>query len=176
MAITNLTGYKWKPNDSASITAAKTYNITGDLVWQNQPTSFTAFQFIRELQENPYSGANDYVIGLYLVGAVFSGFQQGWLYSKTSSSGYPSVATSNGEIDELTFTGGTDITNTELISWLEANGTLTKPVITQLAPFLTSIANAIREKKGTTDPINAQDFASEIASISTGGGTGGDNV
>lgn len=38
-----------------------------------------------------------------------------------------------------------------------------------LRTYLTGIADAIREKKGTTDPINAQDFASEIASISTGG-------
>lgn len=38
-----------------------------------------------------------------------------------------------------------------------------------LGDFLTDIANAIRAKKGTTEPINAQDFASEIASIEGGG-------
>ena len=43
---------------------------------------------------------------------------------------------------------------------------------TQLRPFLKSIADAIRNKKGTTETINAQDFASEIESIE-GGGTGG---
>lgn len=42
--------------------------------------------------------------------------------------------------------------------------------ITQLAPFLTNIANAIRTKKGTTETINAQNFASEIESIESGGG------
>lgn len=36
-----------------------------------------------------------------------------------------------------------------------------------MSDFLTNIANAIRTKKGTTAPINAQDFASEIASIET---------
>lgn len=41
-----------------------------------------------------------------------------------------------------------------------------------LHDFLSDVANAIREKKGTTEPINAQDFASEIASIETGGGSG----
>lgn len=44
-----------------------------------------------------------------------------------------------------------------------------------LGDLLTDIANAIREKKGTSGSINAQDFASEIASISTGGSAvGGD--
>ena len=42
-----------------------------------------------------------------------------------------------------------------------------------LKDFLTDVANAIREKKGTTDLINPQDFSAEIASIETGGGGGG---
>lgn len=36
--------------------------------------------------------------------------------------------------------------------------------------FLTDVADAIREKKGTTDLINPQDFSNEIASIEVGGG------
>lgn len=39
-----------------------------------------------------------------------------------------------------------------------------------LNDFLTNIANAIREKKGTTEKINAQNFANEILSIEGGGG------
>lgn len=42
--------------------------------------------------------------------------------------------------------------------------------ITQLKPFLQSIANAIRTKKGTTETINAQNFASEIENIESSGG------
>lgn len=38
-----------------------------------------------------------------------------------------------------------------------------------LIDFLEDIADGIREKKGTTDPINAQDFRSEIDSIETDG-------
>ena len=39
-----------------------------------------------------------------------------------------------------------------------------------LQDFLTDIANAIRTKTQTTEPINAQDFSDKILSIQTGGG------
>ena len=39
-----------------------------------------------------------------------------------------------------------------------------------LTDFLTDIADAIRDKKGTTGAINPQDYSSEIASIESGGG------
>ena len=35
---------------------------------------------------------------------------------------------------------------------------------------LTDIANAIREKKGTTDALDPANFATEISSIASGGG------
>ena len=38
-----------------------------------------------------------------------------------------------------------------------------------LKDFLTDVADAIRDKKGSTDLINPQDFSSEIASIQSGG-------
>lgn len=41
--------------------------------------------------------------------------------------------------------------------------------MSSLTEFLTGIANAIRSKKGTTEPINAQNFASEIENISASG-------
>lgn len=40
--------------------------------------------------------------------------------------------------------------------------------VNNLGDFLTDIANAIREKKGTSATINAQDFSREIASIESG--------
>ena len=39
-----------------------------------------------------------------------------------------------------------------------------------LQDFLTDIANAIRTKTQTTEPINAQNFSTEILNIQTGGG------
>lgn len=45
-----------------------------------------------------------------------------------------------------------------------------------LADFLADIANAIRAKKSTSGAINAQDFASEIASIESGGGASDTDV
>lgn len=39
-----------------------------------------------------------------------------------------------------------------------------------LQDFLTDVANSIRTKTQTTDPINAQDFSDKILSIQTGGG------
>ena len=39
-----------------------------------------------------------------------------------------------------------------------------------LQDFLTDVANAIRTKTGTTQPINAQNFSTEILNIPTGGG------
>lgn len=44
--------------------------------------------------------------------------------------------------------------------------------MTQLSSFLTNIANSIRNKKSTTEPIPATNFATEIDSIETGGLTG----
>ena len=40
-----------------------------------------------------------------------------------------------------------------------------------LQDFLTDIANSIRTKTQTTDPINAQDFSDKILNISSGGNT-----
>lgn len=43
-----------------------------------------------------------------------------------------------------------------------------------LIDYLTDIADAIREKKGTSDLINAQNFADEIKNMTTAGGGEGD--
>lgn len=42
--------------------------------------------------------------------------------------------------------------------------------LNNLSDFLTDLANAIRAKKGTSGAISAQNFATEIANLDTGGG------
>lgn len=42
-----------------------------------------------------------------------------------------------------------------------------------IVELLTDVADAIREKKGTTEPINAQNFADEIKNLPSGSGSGG---
>ena len=44
-----------------------------------------------------------------------------------------------------------------------------------LTDFMVDLADGIRAKKGTTEPINPQDFRKEIESISGGGESGGSN-
>lgn len=63
---------------------------------------------------------------------------------------------------KITFIGDQEV-NDEFYSFLTANA-----VQQNLSDFLTEIADTIRAKKGTTGPINAQYFPSEIASIETG--------
>ena len=41
-----------------------------------------------------------------------------------------------------------------------------------IVELLTDVADAIREKKGSNEPINAQNFANEIKNLPSGGGSG----
>jgi hypothetical protein len=98
----------------------------------------------------------------------------------------------NTTVREITFIGGNDSTDKNLINFMKSNATLissgdsgeggdepeggdtpSTPTIgpnAQLTEFLTGIADAIREKTGTSDPINPQDFATTITEMQTGGG------
>lgn len=183
MAITDLTGYRWTGNATISISSAATYDIQGVLLSSdNSENDTTDFQLKRYTGTNDYSGETEYVIGLQITGSPNydeNGIIGGWCYYANSSSSYPSSCskanTSYKHFSSIKFTGGTDATNTELIAWLEVNGTLEKMVepVLQIKPFLKGIADAIRNKKGTTESINAQNFASEIESIETGSGLTG---
>lgn len=161
MAITNLTNTKWLFKET----------IDFSLV-QDRPTFYINFtsNYVNDyLNTNEaigisFGGGGPTYIGNYVYalsdeyGAVTSnviGTDGNWLEPTAST---------------ITITGGQDVENPNLIAFLQANAIQVKEPITQLAPFLTNIANAIRTKKGTTETINAQNFASEIESIESGGG------
>ena len=44
--------------------------------------------------------------------------------------------------------------------------------MSKLRPYLADIASAIREKKGSSEPINAKDFSNEILNLPSGGDDG----
>lgn len=66
----------------------------------------------------------------------------------------------------ITFTGGADAENDNLLSFMQIAAYKHSSTLKEL---LTSIANVLRSKKGTTEPIPAQNFPKEIASIEGGG-------
>ena len=56
----------------------------------------------------------------------------------------------------------------DFYTYLSANAVPETDPVNNLSDYLTTVAKAIRAKKGTLDKINAQDFPEEIASIETG--------
>lgn len=118
----------------ANGTLSKTTDLT-NTTWKLNSLNCTAGQAIYIIDFNviAYDGQpyNGYQLGVGYEGFYFSG--EGWgnggYFTQPTANfvnyGYPTAATANiGDV--ITITGGTDATNTSLISWLQANGTLTK--------------------------------------------------
>ena len=103
MAITNLTGTKWLLNENPSaLYPNATYNINFSLI--NEPTSiYTSMTSNDDGGKPPFHG-------LYY-NSTLVGSQIG--YYLITDDKYRSIE----------ITGGTDVTNTTLINWLEANAT-----------------------------------------------------
>jgi hypothetical protein len=75
---------------------------------------------------------------------------------------------SNTAYKTIHITSGTDVTNANLISWLEANAVQVQDVVlyTTTVEELTSIANAIRSKTGSQATIEYPDgFITEISNL-----------
>jgi hypothetical protein len=85
----------------------------------------------------------------------------GWLNDKYKTHTIPEQ-----EVDDTL--GTWYITNT---NYNEVNAPVEDTIYTEKSSWYKSVADAIRNKKGTTDPILRDDFASEIESIQ-GGGSG----
>ena len=147
MAITDLTGTKWIIN-SINCTAGYGLFIVGNVI-----------------HNDTLVGCNEFLVG-YDIYWASTWEQENSVCLGASDIHYGTISVN----DIVEFVGtGADLTNPNLIAWLESHATQIKSII-ELKPFLTNIANAIRTKKGTTAQINAQNFASEIESIESGGG------
>ena len=98
--ITDLRGYQWQANDILSSTETIEYKIN----YISNETTYTTL--------TRYYMTNNQVVYLeYNKTGVYNGYTKKW-----ASDNYKTIQ----------ITGGTDSTNTELITWLQANGTLTK--------------------------------------------------
>lgn len=168
MAVTDLTNTKWKFNDS--ITATSGYGQFNLLTDKDDYTKVIGIGYKYNVANPSFIATTNSVVFGKSLGTQGSEI----IYFQNTTDGVNFTSSIEGQTIEIT--GGADATNTNLISWLESNATQVKDAVVQIRPFLKGIADAIRTKKGTTDIINAQDFATEIASIETGGGLKGYNI
>lgn len=101
MAVTNLTGYEWYGNNTVSVSS--TIDATNIEFYDAWGMNYTGLR-VEEALITYYIGTTEVEV-----------YNDGW---------------NDPDAQEITFTGGDDVTNTNLIAWLEANGTLTAPVQT----------------------------------------------
>lgn len=99
MAITNLTGYTWVGNEIVSLRNSWTYNLT----FISDDAVFNSIS-VSQSSPIPYLYYDD--------SWVFEGDMDTWL---------------DEVFQTIVITDGSDVTNSTLIAWLEANGTLTAP-------------------------------------------------
>lgn len=152
MAVTDLTGTTWVINEQPSVDVNFSYNINFTAIISVE-TSFNIFEVnnsvsrpIRGLRyHDPQSG--------YIT--AYSTFAIAWVSESART---------------ISITGGTDVANTNLIAWLEANATqvVNETYITSDID-LTSVANAIRTKGGTSASlVYPAGYVSAINALPTG--------
>lgn len=124
MAITDLTGYTWRAN--STLVSYLSYTTEGITYIYNDEEKTESFSGIRKISGiDAWHGTIapfTYLLptdGIYTAQSLTDG--EGWY----TSSPFVKVDTF-----EITFKAGDDLTNTELISWVEENGTLTPPQTT----------------------------------------------
>lgn len=108
MPITDLTGYTWVANNILNISSSFNYSIN----FYSSNNSFSSIDC-------------DYYIDDDIPSGYFSYFIVGSMYDPAYS--IASAIWFDDDYKVITFSGGTDVTNSTLIAWLEANGTLTAP-------------------------------------------------
>ena len=172
MAVTDLTGYTWVPNDIDSVTVTSsdigTYAINYSITCSNSEydsTGGTSLNIVYTSEEYPLQPRDMSIAYITINTSNYKAF--GGLFYQVNGRVYESgydvslpatlyntSASSPGYLTSITITSGTDATNSTLISWLEANGTLTAPV--QDEPSITI---------GTLDIDKAYIGSTEISKI-----------
>lgn len=142
MAVTNLTGYTWAGENSISIDLLNQYNLN----FTCNNIAYTSFEFNQE--SSPMGQAFTLRYGSYLA------------YS--SASGWQSEANRIIKI-----TGGSDATNSALISWMQSNGSLSTSNVSykhvKLKNTKIQVDSAIRDGNGNRiDTIYATKAENEL--------------
>jgi len=122
MAVTDLTGTKWLFNDvCTSAGASSSFNITYISSVDNEERTSLSSPYLERVYRVStimlgYSSSGTYITSDDL---IYSAASEGEGWYDTSVNPYVKLSTP----PTIEITGGTDVTNSDLITWLEANAT-----------------------------------------------------
>lgn len=119
--ITDLTGYTWVGNDIISLKQTSSYFIN----FINNDTNYL-YLHIENMEGS--------------LGMLYYSLSDDWITQGTIVFDY-TLKWTGDSYKTIQITGGTDATNTQLIAWLQANGTLTKGSTKLESPTLTLKSN-----------------------------------
>jgi len=114
----DLTGYTWVANNSLNLPYS---NITfSNIIFTSNSLQYSSIVFFADLQED--LDDDEYY-------ELWFSYDNTWVYNYVDGTSLipSSEAWSNNNFKTIQFIGGQDATNSTLIAWLEANGTLTAP-------------------------------------------------
>ena len=152
MAITDLTNTKWIGNDTLSISEMKIFKI--NFINNIDYTHFQIYPFDDDIflyDTVQYMNSDE--------NTTLEAYRRSW-----EDTSYKTII----------ITGGEDATNSELISWLEANGTL-EPLEVEMTPKeqfisqLNELSDAINEKAKTSGKMTISQMIENVKGISDGG-------
>jgi len=185
MSVSDLTGTKWMLNETIE------YDYSGDFPDYNSPYNITFNAYCESGAVVPLSGllmASDIAPGrppveLYMLryasttGTVdfYNFWSSNVLYTGNNTTSMTNSAndpTFNTELFNRTieFTGGTDVTNPDLISWLSQNATLMTPSVVQITIDMATVLTRWSSLTAGTHTLQIQAEATGYKSsiLSTG--------
>ena len=132
MAVTDLTGYTWVGSDVLTFSALSSIDVN----------RYYLNYIITDLPDLPHYSEFDIIFDIdgFETGSeqIFVRYDAEIVY--TENDGWHSPAVPSASYKTIYIKGGTDATNADLISWLEANGTLTASITPKITVDLTTLA------------------------------------